>query len=181
MTEKRDLVSFLRKPSKDEVASKAFRVILENVTTGRKINSEKLRLFREEVNTETGLKNSVLMARAMTDLNDPEGKFVVSFIKRSKQDPFAVAGKALLTTEGVDGASVKHEKTIVTVLLNTDSPVCKSRLDNINLNDVDFFSVLSAIIQAEVYLETMTKNGTIGGAMTRSEYYQALEPVKNGS
>lgn len=178
--ENRDLVDFFRKPSKEQVASKAFKVILENVTTGRRINSEKLRLFREEVNTETGLKNSVLMARAMTDLNDPEGKFIVSFIKRSKKDPFAVAGRALLTTEGANGVTTKHKKTIVTVLLNTDSSVCKSRLDNIKLNDDDFFSVLSAIVQAEVYLEKMVKDGTIGEAMTRREYYQALEPVKNG-
>lgn len=175
--ENRDLVDFFRKPSKEQVASKAFSVLLKNVTTGTKVNSEKVKSFREKVNPDTGLKNSVLMARVMTDLNDQEGKVVVNFVQRGKKAPFAVAGKALLTTEGIDGAPVKHKKTIITVILNTDSPVCSSRLDNINLNNDDFFSVLSAIVQTQVYLEKMTKDGTIGEAMTRSEYHQALEPV----
>ena len=167
---------FLKREKKEQVAETVYLNTVGHVMRNL-VDSSRVRYFRGQIEPTTGLSRSVLLARAYSDLQNPDGKLVVTFSEVGKSYPFAVGASYKL--EGVDrqGREVSYDKPVVGVVLNTSSTACKRGRDRvIDVDSVDFIGVLYATVKAQSILEQ-------GGvdAMTRNEYEEAMEKIKGTS
>ena len=168
--------SFSKRDKKEKVAETVYLNTVGHVMRDL-VDSPSVRNFRDQIEPTTGLSNRVILARAYSDLQDPDGKLVVTFSKVSRGYPFAVGIKYKL--EGVDsaGREVSYDEPVVCVILNVNSTACKRGRDRvIDVDSHDFIGVLDATVRAQSILE---REG--GDAMTRNKFEEAMERIKGTS
>lgn len=165
---------FPRSDKKQQVAESVYLNTVGHVMRDL-VDSPRVRNFRDQTEGTTGLSNGILLARAYSDLQNPDGKLVVTFSMGTRGDPFAAG--AMFKLEGVnsEGRRISYDKPVVGVVLNTNSTSCRRGGDGvIDVTSDDFFGVLSATVRAQSILEQEGRN-----AMSRTKFEEAIEKIKS--
>jgi len=110
-----------KRTTKEDAAASFYLEIITKVMRGL-VNSAKVQRYRTEIEPLTGLTKSVLLARAYHDLQDPQGKLIVTSSQGSKQDDIAVFGKFWLKGQDPNGERLVFDKPVIGVVLNANSP-----------------------------------------------------------
>ncbi|OGY17190.1 MAG: hypothetical protein A2785_04200 [Candidatus Chisholmbacteria bacterium RIFCSPHIGHO2_01_FULL_49_18] len=160
-----------KRSTQEEAAASLYLEILTKVMKGL-VDSARVQRYRSELEPLTQLTKSVLLARAYRDLQDPQGKLIVTTAEGSKQDDFAMFGKFRLEGQDPSGEHLVFDKPVIGVVLNANALCFRRGKLDFDLSSEDFFQVLDATVQALVAIEQEGEQ-----VMTRDEYVVARERI----
>lgn len=165
-----------REESPERLADKVFEIILYKVMADT-VDNEGIRAFRREVDPQTGLANSVLLARAYEDFNSLDGKIVITHSQDTgPKDPFVVPDEFILQLSDQQGKIISEKPNVVGILLNPNSNACKRRKDGgFEISNEDLYSVLKAVVWVQSLMEQKRADGTYEQVVSRRDFEQTME------
>ncbi len=121
-------------------------------------------LWQQQLNPETGLRNNILLARAIIDLeaDDRNGYLNLSPQRLGLQTP--LASFVTLPFTGPEN------KLAIGVVINVDTPVKHTNNLNFCLRKTDVLLFLNALVQAQAAIENKGRNNSLDQVMTRNEF-----------
>ncbi len=164
-----------RENPSEKLAEEVFKAILYTVMAGA-VNNEGIRVFREEVDSQTGLANYILLARACEDFDSPDGKIVVAHSQGADpEESFVISGLSTLKLSDEQGKTVLERPNVVGIVLNPNSNAYKrDKGGEFVISNEGLYSVLRAVVEAQSLIEQKREDGTYDSLMPRHEFFQAL-------
>jgi len=160
-----------KRSTREEAADSLYLEILTKVMKDL-VDSARVQRYRSEIEPLTGLTKSILLARAFRDLQDPQGKLIVTSTEGLKQDDFAMFGKFRLEGQDPSGEHLVFDKPVIRVVLNANALCFRRGKLDFDLSSEDFFQVLDATVQALVAIDQEGEQ-----VMTRDEYVVARQRI----
>lgn len=119
-------------------------------------------LWQQQFNPETGLKNNVLLARAINDLEASDGYLNLSPQRLGLQTP--LASFATLPPSG------PQNKLAIGVVINVDTPIEHMNSLDFCIEKTDVLLFLNALVQAQAAIENKGRDNSLNQLMTRNEF-----------
>ncbi len=168
----KDIFNRLQPPSRGKQALKAFVTATRSFTLGSdyQVIPEVVE-YRRQIEPTTGVSRQILLARAMSDLAAPDGKFIIS-LKRLGGNPLASFFEFEIDTG-------KRKAVILGVNLNLDAHVKHLGSDDFYVSMEDGYSVVNALVEAEVAIEMRRRKGEEGIILRRNQVDRPIQEFIN--
>lgn len=125
---------------------------------------EEIFLWQQQLNPDTGLRNNILLARAIIDLeaDDRYGYLNLSPQRLGLQTPLA----SFVTSP----PSGPQNKLAIGLVINVDTPIKHISSLDFYIGQTDVLLFLNALIQAQAAIENKYRDNSLGQVMTRNEF-----------
>lgn len=124
--------------------------------------SEAVFFWQQQFNPDTGLRNNILLAKAINDLESDDGYLILSPQRLGLQTPLA----GFVTSP----PSGPQNKLAIGVVINVDTPIEHISGLDFYIGQTDVLLFLNTLVQAQATIENKGRDNSLDQVMTRNEF-----------